>query len=298
MSFSAVTVARTTRWDGQRCQPRAVTLHNTSHHASKYRRAYSRNTRCCHRYNGLVHNISVSYLPELAFAETSPASAVLQGADADLQQCIALMAQCRSADPSASAATSRARAEQAFGVLYDQTVQRVHALVRRFVKDEATAQEVTEDIFFMAWSHAQRFDPSRGSALAWLLTMARSKALDAWRQQAARWVHSDSDLADEQLAKLTAPGGPSDILEATDQQQAVHAALQNVSPAARQMISLAFFQGLTHSEISTHLNVPLGTVKTTLRRALASMRAVLQERLGLHTLAGLSDPEQPGYEHE
>ncbi len=258
---------------------------------------HPRITRRCSRWAGLVHNIYVSYLPDLISNETSPAPAILQAGDAYLQQCIELMAHCHGADPS-GVAVSRASAERAFSVLYDQTVQRVHALVRRFVKDDATAQEVTEDVFFMAWSQAQRFDATRGSALAWLLTIARSKALDAWRQQAARWVHYNSELADDQLAQSAAPVGPSDIFEAADQQHALQAALHNVPPAARQMISLAFFQGLTHAEISAHLSLPLGTVKTTIRRALISMRAVLQERLGANMPANLAVPEEQGNDND
>lgn len=236
---------------------------------------------------GLVHNNHVSNSPDLIFTDASQAPALPQAGDAFLQQCMELMARCSTPGPSGSG-VSRTNAERAFSVLYDQTVQRVHAVVRRYVKDEGEAQEVTEDVFFMAWSQAHRFDATRGSVLAWLMTIARSKALDAWRQQAARWVHFDSNVADDELAQLQAPGTPSDILQAVDQQHAVHAALQAVSPAARQMISLAFFQGLTHSEISTHLQTPLGTVKTTIRRALTSMRDALQERLGADMAADLT----------
>lgn len=239
---------------------------------------------------GLVHNIYVSDSPNLISMDASQAPTTPQAGDAYLQQCMELITRCHALDPSSNS-TSRVSAERAFGVLYDQTVQRVHAIVRRYVKDEGAAQEVTEDVFFMAWSQAHRFDAARGSVLAWLMTIARSKALDAWRQQAARWVHFDSEVADDQLAQLQAPGTPSDILQAVDQQHAVHAALLEVSPAARQMISLAFFQGLTHSEISTHLQTPLGTVKTTIRRALISMRDVLQERLGADVAVDLTVEE-------
>jgi RNA polymerase sigma factor (sigma-70 family) len=235
---------------------------------------------------GLVHNNYVSDSPDLISVEASQAPAILQAGDAYLHQCMGLIAHCN-ADPLSDSA-SRASAERAFGVLYDRTVQRVHALVRRYVKDEGAAQEVTEDVFFMAWSQARRFDAERGSVLAWLMTIARSKALDVWRQHAARWVHFDSQVADDELAQLPTHGTPSDILEAVDQHHAVHAALQEVSPAARQMISLAFFQGLTHTEISTHLQIPLGTVKTTIRRALISMRDVLQGRLGADMAADLN----------
>ncbi len=238
----------------------------------------------------LVHNICVSDSPDLVSTHVSQALASPQAGDAYLLQCMGLMTQFNAQAPSGHN-TFRASAERAFGVLYDQTVQRVHAMVRRYVKDEGAAQEVTEDIFFMAWSQAHKFDATRGSVLAWLLTIARSKALDAWRQQAARWVQFDSEVADDQLAQIPALGMPDDILEAMDQQHAVHAALQGVSPAARQMISLAFFQGLTHTEISDHLQTPLGTVKTTIRRALISMRDVLQERLGSDAALNLTVEE-------
>jgi RNA polymerase sigma factor (sigma-70 family) len=205
----------------------------------------------------LVHNIYVSDTSDLISMNISQAPATAQAGDA---------------------------------YLYDQTVQRVHAIVRRYVKDDGAAQEVTEDVFFMAWSQAHRFDAARGSVLAWLLTIARSKGLDTWRQHAARWVHFDSQVADDQLAQLPALDTPSDILQAMDQHCAVHAALKVVSPAARQMISLAFFQGMTHTEISTHLQTPLGTVKTTIRRAL-TMRDVLQAHSGSDAALNLTVEE-------
>jgi RNA polymerase sigma factor (sigma-70 family) len=228
-------------------------------------------TRCPAR---LVHNVSV-----LKPLTSTPANTV---SDAYLLQCMQLVVQYVGAIP-----PDRASAQRAFGVLYDNTVQRVHAMVRRFVHDEATAQEVTEDVFFMAWSQAARFDATRGGVMAWLLTMARSKAIDAWRQHAARTVQFDSDVADDALAQVCTSVTPVDLLEAMDRQHALHAALVSVSPAARTMISLAFFQGLTHSEISAHLGTPLGTVKTTLRRALLTLREVLQSSLGADMPQGL-----------
>jgi RNA polymerase sigma factor (sigma-70 family) len=238
----------------------------------------------------LVHNIYVSDTSDLISMNISQAPATAQAGDAYLLQCMELITRYDAHDPS-SHSPSRASAERAFGVLYDQTVQRVHAIVRRYVKDDGAAQEVTEDVFFMAWSQAHRFDAARGSVLAWLLTIARSKGLDTWRQHAARWVHFDSQVADDQLAQLPALDTPSDILQAMDQHCAVHAALKVVSPAARQMISLAFFQGMTHTEISTHLQTPLGTVKTTIRRALITMRDELQAHSGSDAALNLTVEE-------
>lgn len=243
---------------------------------------------------GLVHNMCVSdpVHPHLLSTPATEATLPLSPAsDSYLLQCIGLIAQHIAFDATtqhALAANTRASAEHAFSVLYDHTVQRVHTLVRRYVKDEGAAQEVTEDVFFMAWRQAARFDVTRGNPIAWLLTIARSKALDAWRQNAAKLVHFDSDTTDDLLEDANAPGStPQDVLEAADQKTALHSALNQVSPAARQMISLAFFQGLTHSEISEHLKLPLGTVKTTLRRALLSMRDILQTHMGADLPAGL-----------
>ncbi len=219
--------------------------------------------------------------PSLMVADAAPAS------DAYLAQCVQFMSQCAGKDHGAK----RASAEQAFSVLYDHCVQRVHALVRRFVHDEAVAQEVTEDVFWAAWTHAPKFDAQRGTVLAWLLTMARSKALDAWRQHAAHLVHVDNHTSDEGLDRASADDTPVDLLAAADREHALHAALAHLSPTARQMLNLAFFQGLTHHEISVHLHLPLGTVKTTIRRALLSLRTSLQSSLGADMPAGLHTAE-------
>ncbi len=234
----------------------------------------------------LRHNACVdeSLSPSLMVADAAPAS------DAYLAQCVQLMSLCVGSGVGVQPAT-RASAEQAFSVLYDHCVQRVHALVRRFVHDDAVAQEVTEDVFWAAWTHAPGFDAQRGTVLGWLLTMARSKALDAWRQHAAHLVHVDSHTPDEGLEQASADDTLVDLLAAADRQHALHAALAHVSPTARQMLNLAFFQGLTHHEISVHLHLPLGTVKTTIRRALLSLRTSLHNSLGADMPAGLSTLE-------
>jgi RNA polymerase sigma factor (sigma-70 family) len=240
--------------------------------------------RLAHQRVRLRHNACVDEFlsPSLMVADAAPAS------DAYLAQCVQLMSQCVGHGVQV---VTRASAEQAFSVLYDHCVQRVHALVRRFVHDDAVAHEVTEDVFWAAWTHAPHFDAQRGTVLGWLLTMARSKALDAWRQHAAHLVHVDSHTSDEGLDQASADDTPVDLLAAADRQHALHAALAHVSPAARQMLNLAFFQGLTHHEISVHLHLPLGTVKTTIRRALLSLRTSLQSSLGADMPAGLSTLE-------
>jgi RNA polymerase sigma factor (sigma-70 family) len=166
----------------------------------------------------------------------------------------------------------RLKAENAFGQLYDETVQRVFSLVKRFIRDDCVAQEVTVDVFHQAWTQVGRFDNSRGSVIAWLFIMARSRSLDACRRLAIQKVSFDSELTDAVLAELNHSETPLDILLSIDSHNALHLALAKVAPAARQMITLAFYQGFTYSEISEHLKMPLGTVKTVIRRALKGLR--------------------------
>lgn len=164
----------------------------------------------------------------------------------------------------------------AMAELYDATVSRVYSLVRRFASDEASAQDVTQEVYLQAWQQAKRFDSTRGVAMAWLLNIARSRALDAWRKASASPVLVNSDVADLLAGRLTDARQPVDFLEATDQQTALHTAMQQLPAITRQMLSLAFFQDMSHAEISAHLHMPLGTVKSTLRRALLSLREHLQ----------------------
>jgi RNA polymerase sigma factor (sigma-70 family) len=220
--------------------------------------------RCRQRLLCLVHNLRVTHLDTIAATSTS---------EQDLLRYVQAISHYHAAG---SQAPSRAAAERALATLYDRCVYRVHALVKRFVHDDAVAQEVTEDVFYQAWTQAPRFDAERGSVIGWLFTMARSRALDAWRKHKAQIVQFDGDVADDALAHAHDAPSPLDILAAVDAQHHIHQALQQLAPTARQMLSLAFFQGLTHAEISVHLELPLGTVKTTVRRALISLREGLQ----------------------
>lgn len=166
--------------------------------------------------------------------------------------------------------------ERALEHLYDATIRRVYSLVRRFCADEASAQDVTQEVYLQAWSQAARFDADRGAAIAWLLNIARSRALDAWRKASNSPVMLNSGIADVAASMLIDTRQPIDFLSATDDKAALHSALQRLPAATRQMLSLAFFQDMSHGEISAHLALPLGTVKSTIRRALLSLRERLQ----------------------
>lgn len=167
----------------------------------------------------------------------------------------------------------RDRDDDALGRLYDLTLSRVYGLVLRIVRDPMGAEDVTEDVYFALWQHAARYDPARGRPLAWILVMARSRALDALRRRDPALAHPEptSLLAVEPVDERDTP----DLIDAARDSARLRAALGRLDAAPRQMVALAFFRGLTHEEIAAHARVPLGTVKSHIRRALATLRAAL-----------------------
>ncbi|MCV2353067.1 sigma-70 family RNA polymerase sigma factor [Paucibacter sp. B2R-40] len=175
--------------------------------------------------------------------------------------------------------------EAALDSLYRACVGRVYGLALRIVRNPAIAEEVTEDCFWQVWRQAPRFDAQRGSALAWLLTIARSRALDALR--ARRRVLANTVSADalgeamDALAEHSdggcdgGHGDPHDLLAAVQTNQQLHQALAQLDAVPRQLVALAFFKGLTHEEIASQIDLPLGTVKSHLRRAMLALRKCL-----------------------
>jgi RNA polymerase sigma factor (sigma-70 family) len=171
--------------------------------------------------------------------------------------------------------------EAALADLYRATIGRVYGLALRIVRNPELAEEVAEDTFWQVWRQAPRFDPKRGTALAWVLTMARSRAIDALRaRQRAQVDTVSAEVLGETLDTLREAGdtpdnNPHDLLQAMQGHQQLHRALEQLEAIPRQMIALAFFRGLTHEEISGHTGLPLGTVKSHIRRALNVLRLCL-----------------------
>lgn len=166
-----------------------------------------------------------------------------------------------------------ARDEAALAALYEAMVGRVYGLSLRITRQVQMAEEAAEDTFWQVWRQAPRFDPARGSAVAWIMTIARSRALDALRRrEPAECVADTDDLAE---AGGEGEGDPQDLLCAVQQGTRLHAALDRLDPLPRQLVALAFFRGLSHEEIAVHTGLPLGTVKSHIRRALGRLRELL-----------------------
>lgn len=170
------------------------------------------------------------------------------------------------------------RDERALARLYDATFSRVYGMAYRVVRNTPLAEEVVEDTYFQVWRQAVRFDPARGTAITWLMAIARSRALDVLRRE-ARFRHES--LGGDETAGSAIDGspdgeGPADeLLEVARQHADLHKALMLLGGQPRQLVSLAFFRGLSHEEIAAQTRIPLGTVKSQIRRALITLRQVL-----------------------
>jgi RNA polymerase sigma-70 factor (ECF subfamily) len=182
--------------------------------------------------------------------------------------------------------------QEALASLYDRHAQTVFAAAMRTSRDRWIAEEVVQETFLTLWDRADQYDPARGTLRAWLLTIARNRAVDRLRaagrhDRAATFSSFGTGEADDQsIAEwLTASGelivmagpepGPEVALSDKETHASIHDALACLAPLERQVIVLAYDGGLSQSEIAAHLGWPVGTVKTRTRRALSRLRQVL-----------------------
>jgi len=166
-----------------------------------------------------------------------------------------------------------ARGDQAaFAALYDRIGALVHGIVRRVVRDPAQSEEVTQEVMVEVWRTAVRFDPDRGSARTWILTMAHRRAIDRVRsEQASR--NRTQRVAGQQHARDF--DEVSEHVEVAFEHEQVRTALDTLTDLQRQAVELAYYQGYTYREVAELLDTPLGTVKTRMRDGLIRLRDAL-----------------------
>jgi RNA polymerase sigma-70 factor, ECF subfamily len=169
--------------------------------------------------------------------------------------------------------------ERAIGQLYDRYGQMLYAVAYRIVGQRADAEEVVLDTFAQAWREATKFEASRGSVAGWLTTIARSRALDLVRARGRR-DRITATAAAERPDSSPAMGGwkadPSSGVDLAERRAQVQLALETLSPPQRRAIELAFFEGLSQSEIAQLLQEPLGTIKTRVRLGMQKLRECLR----------------------
>jgi RNA polymerase sigma-70 factor (ECF subfamily) len=166
--------------------------------------------------------------------------------------------------------------ERALAQFYDRTVGKAYGLALRIVSSKPLAEEIVADSFYQAWKQAGAYDSSRANPMTWLLVICRSRALDALRARDPASLHeSPEELVREEDTPRDRDS--FDLLAALETRHAIHAAVATLSPSQRQMIGLAFFRGLTHQEIAQSVGLPLGTVKSQIRRALEALKRKLPD---------------------
>jgi RNA polymerase sigma-70 factor (ECF subfamily) len=164
---------------------------------------------------------------------------------------------------------------EALGTLYDRHAGAVYGLARRILTRQEDAEEVVQDVFAQVWRDAPRYDPSRATVAGWIMVLARTRAIDRLRSRRARPDQQDA-VEPAQAPPLVAGGqDPEHAVISKEASSKVRAAFEALPESLRTLVELAYFQGLTHSEIAGQTGVPLGTVKTRLRTAVASLRLVL-----------------------
>lgn len=165
--------------------------------------------------------------------------------------------------------------EAAFGELYRLLAPSAYGLALRITGDQHLAQDVLQETFAQVWSQASRFDPRVGSARAWVTVLAHRRAVDRVRREQSDtrrfsdWAAASQEPAVDHVA---------DVVELRSEQRTVRQALRDLSPRQREALELVYFQGLTHSQVAAHLDIPAGTAKTRIRDGLLALRRHLEDR--------------------
>jgi RNA polymerase sigma-70 factor (ECF subfamily) len=165
---------------------------------------------------------------------------------------------------------------QAFSQLYDQSSSLLYTLALRILGDRDEAAELLQDIYLEVWKKVARYDVGRGTPMAWLVTLTRSRALDRLRTRAskAHTVVDSMDLSTPQVPDQSP--GPFEIQADLELRNAVSKALAELPEAQQQALELAYYEGLSHTEIAARLNQPVGTIKTRIKLGMNKLRTALK----------------------
>ncbi len=169
----------------------------------------------------------------------------------------------------------------AFARLYERTSGHLYAVILRIQRDRAQAEDLLQEIYVSVWKAAATFDAARSQPLTWLTHIARNRAIDSLRRAAAQprlesiSRDDDDERPDPNDALADAAPGPLELLGRASDARELGQCLERLSPPQRQSVALAFFDGLSHAEVAEHLQEPLGTVKSWVRRALLTLKGCL-----------------------
>lgn len=165
---------------------------------------------------------------------------------------------------------------EAFADLYDLTSARVYGLARRVLRNPAQAEEVAQEAYLEIWRTSPRFDPARGSAISWMMTIVHRRAVDRVRTEESRNAREERDHRQTHLPGY-ADDTTSDIAFASIAAERVRAVLSLLPPPQRETLELTYFGGYTNAQVARLMDVPIGTVKSRLRSGLAQLRGLMLE---------------------
>jgi RNA polymerase sigma factor (sigma-70 family) len=171
----------------------------------------------------------------------------------------------------------------AFAQLYERTCGHLFAVLLRVQRDRALAEDLLQEVYVNVWRAAGGFDAARSQPLTWLTSIARNRAIDSLRRtqtqpqllSVTRDADDDDDSPDAVDRAPDDSPGPLELLDRAGDARQLNRCMQGLSASQRQSVALAFYDGLSHTEVAEHLHQPLGTVKSWLRRALLTLRQCL-----------------------
>jgi RNA polymerase sigma factor (sigma-70 family) len=161
--------------------------------------------------------------------------------------------------------------QQAFAELYQRTSSKLFGICLRMLGDRGAAEDVLQEIYTTVWRRAASFDAAKAAAMTWLVALSRNKAIDRLRQRREERLDDtsgQSEIADDQPS-------PTAVADSTQERQRLQACLDALEPQHRSVVSEAFFTGATYNDLAIRRKVPLGTMKSWIRRSLLQLRACL-----------------------
>jgi RNA polymerase sigma-70 factor (ECF subfamily) len=179
--------------------------------------------------------------------------------------------------------------KDAFVRFYDLTISRSFGVIMKISANKELAEEIASDVYMQIWRTASKYDPDLAAPMTWLIMISRSRAIDALRREKSATknqypLNEDYDVSDENTF------GP--LAETLDEENCakIKGLLDVLSKSERQMVVLAFYQGMSHNEIAKHTGKPLGSVKTILRRSQSALRSALKKRYFYESVTAQNDP--------
>jgi RNA polymerase sigma-70 factor (ECF subfamily) len=166
--------------------------------------------------------------------------------------------------------------QQAFEALYDQSSSLLFTLALRILRDHEDAAELMQEVYLEVWRKGVRYDPARGTPIAWLVTLTRSRAIDRLRSRASKGHGRTESIEDMDMPELPdTERGPFEAVADIELRTAVTKALALLPEAQQEALELAYYEGLSHTEIAARLNQPVGTIKTRIKLGMSKLKMAL-----------------------